>query len=174
MMDHEKDSGFEKSVVVLEQPGGLLSNTPWWLVSVGIHLVLLLGATLIAIEQLHALTGGGDDIVIIHPPAPPPLFDKIEAPPGTIDRKGPIIDNPDTSSNPLPDVFVPEAKLSDHYESPDGEDNKDMKGDSKDFLSYTPGEAGGYRGRQLGKNPGVNDALGVGLGGGGGGKYGGK
>jgi hypothetical protein len=49
-----------------------------------------------------------------------------------------------------------------------------MKGDSKDFLSYIKGEAGGFRGRQPGKNPGVYDMMGVGMGGGGGGRYGGR
>src|SRR5215831_3721976 len=49
-----------------------------------------------------------------------------------------------------------------------------MKGDSKDFLSYIKGEAGGFRGRQAGKNPGVYDTMGVGVGGGGGGRYGGR
>jgi hypothetical protein len=174
MTHEERDSEFEKPALVLEKPAGLLSNTPWWMVSVGIHLVLLLAATLIAIEQLHAISDPDPD-VRLRPDVPQgPIFDKIEAPPGTVDRKGPIIDDPDKSSDPLPDVFVPEAKLSDHYESPDGEDYHQMKGDSKDFLSYSPGEAGGYRGRQLGKVPGSNDSLGVGNGGGGGGKYGGK
>jgi hypothetical protein len=173
MTDLEKDSAFEKPRQVLETRGGLLSNTPWWLVSVGIHVVLLLAATLIAIEQLHAITER-DPEVHLRPVVPPgPVFDKLETPPGSVDRKGPILDNPDTSSDPLPDVFVADAKLSDHYESADGEDYKQMKGDSKDFLSYTPGEAGGYKGRQLGKNPGSNESLGVGGGGGGSGRHGG-
>jgi hypothetical protein len=174
MKDLEKDSEFEKPPVVVENTGGLLSNTPWWLVSVGIHMVLLLAATLIAIEQLHALSSPEPE-VRLRPVVPSEqIFDKIEAPPGAVDRKGPVIDDPDTSSNPLPDVFVPDAKFSDHYESPDNEDYHQMKGDSKDFLSRNPGDAGGYKGKQLSKNPGVYDAMGVGLGGGGGGKYGGK
>jgi len=172
MKELEKDSEFEKPPVVLETSGGLLSNTPWWLVSVGIHLVLLLVATLVAIEQLHALTEPPG--VYVRPVVPTePLFDKIEAPAGNVDHKGPILDKPDPSTDNLPDVFIPDAKLSDHYESADGEDYHQMKGDSKDFLSYTLGEAGGYKGRQLGKNPGSNDSLGVGVGGGGSGKHGG-
>jgi hypothetical protein len=47
-----------------------------------------------------------------------------------------------------------------------------MKGESKSFLSYTQGEAGGFRGRQAGHAPGVSDSMGVGSGGGGSGRYG--
>jgi hypothetical protein len=174
MTEQERKEDFEKPPVVVETPGGLLSNTPWWLVSVGLHLVLLLAATLIAIEQLHAIISPEPEIGLHRDAREGPIFDKIESPPGSVDHKGPVIDDPDTNSIPLPDVFVPDAKLSDHYESADGEDYHQMKGDSKDFLSYSPGEAGGYRGRQLGKNPGNYDTMGVGIGGGGGGKYGDK
>ena len=174
MTEQGREADFEKRPVLVETSGGLLSNTPWWMVSVGIHLVLLLAATLIAIEQLHAIIDRDPEVWL--PPPMPPMqkFDKIDDPLGSVDHKGPVIDDPDTSSIPLPDVFVPDAKLSDHYESADGEDYHQMKGDSKDFLSYSPGEAGGYRGRQLGKNLGNYDTQGVGIGGGGGGKYGGK
>jgi hypothetical protein len=171
MTDHDEMSDAGDRPVVIERSAGFLSNSPWWLVSAGIHMVLLLAATLVAIEKLHAFERE-DDVVVIRPQPPQALFDKLEVPPGSVDRKGPVIDNPDTSSTTLPDVFIPDAKFSDHYESADNEDYHSIKGDSKDFLSYNPGEAGGYRGRQTGKTPGVNDALGVGLGGGGGGKYG--
>jgi hypothetical protein len=73
-----------------------------------------------------------------------------------------------------PAIFFPEAKESDHNESADNEDYHQMKGDSKDFLAYIRGEAGGFRGRQAGKTPGVYDTMGVGVGGGGGGRYGGR
>ncbi|HEV3028744.1 MAG TPA: prenyltransferase/squalene oxidase repeat-containing protein, partial [Planctomycetota bacterium] len=78
-----------------------------------------------------------------------------------------------TGADNLPDVWVPDAKLSDHYESEDQDDHHQMKGDSKDYLSYTPGEAGGIRGRLVGKTPGVYDTMGVGIGGGGSGRFGG-
>ena len=56
--------------------------------------------------------------------------------------------------------------MSPGYESDDGEDYHQMKGDSKKYLSYSPGDAGGFRGRQMGKIPGSNDTMGVGAGGG--------
>ena len=70
-----------------------------------------------------------------------------------------------------PVIFFPEAKESDHNESPDNEDFHQMKGDSASFLSYIKGEAGGFRGRAP---AGAYDTLGVGMGGGGGGRYGGR
>lgn len=158
--------------VVLTPEGGILSNAPWWLVSVGIHLVLVLGATLVVVERMIE-TEGSTVEVVVHQALAVPLFDKIEAPMGSVTRKGPLLENPDRSPDNLPDVFVPDAKFSDHYESEDNDDHHQMKGDSKDYLSYNPGEAGGPRGRQLGKIPGVYDTMGVGIGAGGGGRYGG-
>jgi hypothetical protein len=73
-----------------------------------------------------------------------------------------------------PAIYFPEAKESDPPETDDNEDYHQMKGDSKDFLSYIKGEAGGFRGRQAGKTPGVYDTMGVGVGGGGGGRMGGR
>jgi hypothetical protein len=76
---------------------------------------------------------------------------------------------PDTFALPSdePAIFFPEARVSDHNESADNEDYRQMKGDSSQFLSYIRGEAGGFRGRQEGKNAGVYDTMGVGAGGGG-------
>ena len=34
--------------------GRWIENSPWWLVSAGLHLVLLLGATLVCMERLLA------------------------------------------------------------------------------------------------------------------------
>jgi hypothetical protein len=158
--------------VVLTERSSVISNAPWWMVSAGIHMVFLLAATLVAIEQITKVDEGTVQ-VLVHATSSTPLFDKIEAPIGKVTREGPAIKDPDTSADNTPDVFVPDAKFSDHYESDDGEDYHQMKGDSKKYLSYTPGEAGGFRGRQLGKTPGSNDTMGVGAGGGGGGKHGG-
>src|SRR5438132_14154144 len=99
MTEHEESSELGQTPLITENSGGLLTHTPWWLMSIGIHLVLLLAATLIAIEQLHAWTDG-DPEVFVRPIVPQAtLFDKSEAPPGTVDRTGTIIDNPDTSSD---------------------------------------------------------------------------
>src|SRR6185503_11978018 len=85
--------------------------------------------------------------------------------PDTFARKGIPKDDQVAQPTDEPAIFFPEAKESDHNESADNEDYKQMKGDSKDFLSYIKGEAGGFRGRQAGKNPGVYDTMGVGVGG---------
>ena len=82
-----------------------------------------------------------------------------------VERKGgPPKDEPGAPTEEPP-IFFPGAKESDHNESADGEDYHQMKGDSKDHLSYLPGEGGGIRGRQAGRGPGVYDTLGVGGGG---------
>jgi Ca-activated chloride channel homolog len=86
------------------------------------------------------------------------------------ERKGPSRDDQVPAPSDEPAVFFPEAKESDHNESA----GRQMKGESKDYLSYIQGEAGGFRGRQAGKNPGAYDTLGVGAGSGGGGRYGGR
>src|SRR5213079_3416538 len=84
MADQDEPRESEEQRLVLEKSGGVLSNSPWWLVSAGIHLVLLLGATLIAIEKLHAFDP--DNVtVVIHTTASEPLISEI---PKTVD-KGP-------------------------------------------------------------------------------------
>jgi hypothetical protein len=89
-------------------------------------------------------------------------------------RKGLPKDDRSPKGADEPAIFFPEAKESDHNESADNEDYHQMKGDSKDFLSYIKGETGGFRGRQPGKTPGVYDTMGVVVGGGGGGRFGGR
>jgi Ca-activated chloride channel family protein len=59
-----------------------------------------------------------------------------------------------------PGIFFPEVIESDHAESADNEDHRVMKSDSRDFLSYIKGEAGGTRGRSAGRP--VYDTMGVG------------
>jgi hypothetical protein len=172
MKDLEKDSEFETPPVVLENSGGLLSNTPWWMISVGVHLVLLLGATLIAIERSFAIETDPTQIIVQAPTKD--LITQIERSDGKTESNGAPQEKPVDTPSLEPAIFFPEAKVSDHNESADGEDFHEMKGDSKDFLTYSKGEAGGFRGRQLGKTQGVYDTLGVGIGGGGGGRYGGR
>jgi len=107
-------------------------------------------------------------IIVTRPPA---VVVKVERRPDVYERKGIPADRGGVPSEE-PAVFFPEAKLSDHNESNDNEDYSRLKSDSKDFNSYIPGEAGGFRGRQAGKNPGVYDVIGAG--GGGGSRFGGR
>ena len=169
--DHVEETE-EREDVVLQQPGGILSNAPWWMVSVGIHAVLVLGATLVAIEHLEAVEKGPTEITITR--AASSFIQEPEKPRDVFNRRGLPIDDPTPSANDEPIIFFPEAKESDHNESADNEDYHQMKGDSKDYLSYIKGEAGGIRGRQTGKAAGVYDTMGVGGGAGGGGRYGGR
>jgi len=158
--------------VVVQEGTTWISNAPWWLISAGIHVVLLLGATLFTIERLMAIDEG--EVLLAVTPPPKSVINELERPRDVFERKG--IPKDDNVAQPTeePAIFFPEAKESDHNESADNEDYKQMKGDSKDFLSYIPGEAGGFRGRQAGKTPGVYDTMGVGGGGGSGGRYGGR
>jgi Ca-activated chloride channel family protein len=108
-------------------------------------------------------------VVVTRPPA---VVVKVDRRPEVFERKGiPADRGGDPTEEPA--VFFPEAK-SDHNESSDGEDYHQMKGDSKDYLSYLKGESGGFRGRQAGKDPGAYDTMGVGAGAGAGGRYGGR
>src|SRR5436190_10646531 len=104
---------------------------------------------------------------------PNPVVVTVERPRDVYERKGMPRDPAGAVPVDEPAIFFPAAK-SDHNESSDGEDYHHLKSDSKDFLSYVQGEAGGFRGRQAGKNPGVYDAMGVGGGSGGADRYGGR
>jgi hypothetical protein len=159
--------------VVIEQKAPWFSNAPWWMISVGIHAVLILGATLVAIEKLIAIDEG--EVEVFVSPKAAPVVQEIERPRDLFERRGLPKDEPNTSQVEEPAIFFPEAKKSDHNESDDNEDYKQMKGDSKDFLSYVKGQAGGFDGRLIGsKVPGKTSALGVGGGAGGAGRYGGR
>src|SRR6185436_3505920 len=71
--------------VLVEQEGGPLRNAPWWLVSAGLHAVIMLAATLVAMERLYAVDPG-DMTVLVHSPPATPLITEIphtpDAPPG--------------------------------------------------------------------------------------------
>src|SRR5579862_9495430 len=148
----------------------LFRNAPWWLISFGLHAVLVLGAALIYVERLVAVDEGAVEVVLTTQAAGPVA--EIERPRDVFERKGIPKDDAAPSAAEEPAIFFPEAKESDHNESADNEDYHQMKGESKNFLAYTPGEAGGFRGRQVGKTAGMNDAMGVGSGGGASGRYG--
>jgi len=170
MTTHDETDDRQEQDLVIEQKPGWLSNAPWWMVSVGIHAVLILGATLVAIENLIAIDSDGPIVQITRDRVP--AIQEIERPRDIFERKGLPKDEPTTAPTEEPAIFFPEAKESDHNESDDNEDFHKMKGDGLQFLSYIKGDAGGFRGRQAGKNPGVYDTLGIGKGGGGGGRYG--
>jgi hypothetical protein len=147
---------------------GWLSNAPWWLVSAGLHVVLLLAGALVMVERSISIDDAAVEVRISPRAAE---LAEIERPRDLFERKGLPRDD---EAAPLdePAIFFPEAKDADRNESADNEDYRQMKGDSKNFLSYAPGDAGGFRGRQSGHAPGVSDSMGVGSGGGASGRYG--
>jgi hypothetical protein len=159
-------------VVVAPPEDSWIANVPWWAISAGIHVLFLMIMSFVYMERLLAVEGTGTVVTVsprsaVLPYKPEPLD------PGS----GPhtIPNYTDEASPPSTDpiIFDPEAKLSDHNESEDNEDYRQMKGDSRKFLSYIKGEAGGFRGRQAVSAKGVYDAMGVGPGGGGAGRHGG-
>jgi hypothetical protein len=173
MNEHDVDEpGEDREDVIVQQTGGWFSNAPWWLVSAGLHAVLILGATLVALERLIPVDDG--DMSVLVSSANAKVIQELERPRDEFTRKGIPKDDQVSMPTEEPAIFFPEAKESDHNESADNEDYHQMKGDSKEFLSYIKGDAGGFRGRQPGKNPGVYDTMGVGPGGGSAGRYGGR
>jgi len=165
-----EEEGLVPEDVVVQGKESWMANSPWWLVSAGIHAVLLLGASLYAIDRLvpvdevvNVIVSGGHTAPVVEPERPRDIFE----------RKGLPKDEPSVPTD-QPAIFFPGAKLSDHNESADEEDYHEMKGQSFDALSYAPGEGDGFRGRQAGKTPGVYDTIGAGPGGGGSKRFGGR
>jgi len=129
------------------------TNTPWWMLSAGLHAVLLLGAGLVAIEQMRDI--------------------EVYASPGFRDPVEPK----------LPDLPKVREILGEHHVVPLDADPKEFLnqqfvfsadlpvdvdppfvcpvGQSDKAFSIFWGEAPGWKGRGLDK-PGVNDSLGTG------------
>src|SRR6185503_7389315 len=148
-----------------------LNNTPWWLISAGLHAVFLMGAALIYAERLMAI-----DLppIVIRPldSRPEPVIPDPEKQRDIFTNRGLPGEKTDPqSTNDDPVIWFPIAKDSDHNETANNSDERGMDGQSEKFLSYTPGEAGGPRSRQISRTPGINDNIGVGSGGGGGGSF---
>jgi hypothetical protein len=158
-------------VIVAPQETSWVANAPWWAISAGLHVLLLLIMSFVYMERLLAVEIPPQ--ITVSPPRTDTVITELERKKDIFERRG-IPKDEEGLQTEEPAIFFPEAKLSDHNESADNEEYRQMKGDSKEFLSYIPGEAGGIRGRQIGKTPGMYDTLGVGGGGGSGGRYGGR
>src|SRR5262245_4849121 len=105
-----------QEVVVDSDSGGWLSNAPWWLVSAGLHVVILLSATLVYVERLMAIDEG-EMVVAVTPPSAA-VVNEIERPRDVFERKGIPKDDGNTAPpTEEPAIFFPEAKESDHNES---------------------------------------------------------
>src|SRR5262245_39214127 len=134
----EGDEQAEGGEIIVQEERGWISNAPWWFISAGIHLVILLIATLVTIERLHQIEAS-EVVVTVTPPRASGI-QELERPRDVFERKGIPKDEPGAPTEE-PAIFFPEAKESDHNESNDNEDYGQMKGDSKEFTSYIKGEA---------------------------------
>jgi hypothetical protein len=162
--------------VVVERPTGWFSNAPWWMVSAGLHLVFLLGATLVAMESIHEVDFVRG-VLVWRPPLPPSeMFTEIPQPSTTTGHPSAPVDDP-VSSN-LPTFFDPRAEPGERPETDDDDDHLRMKGDGDKWNGFQPGKGPGFRGTLRSDRAGVYDILGAGIGGGGSGRpgepYGGR
>src|SRR5258706_9904837 len=102
--------GQEGMPVTQEEPGAL-ANAPWWLISAGIHIVLLLGATLVVVDRMIQIEDG--ETVVSVAPKTSTIINEVERPRDVFERKGiPKDDNSQPTEEPA--IFFPEAKESDH------------------------------------------------------------
>ncbi len=135
------------------------SNTPWWLLSAGLHAVLLLGAALVLIERSYAF----DSIICYLPLGRPPApdFTTVEAPRELLDHPTPTpVDLPATEILDEP-FFNPAAVLAKKNESADNSFARELRGENPDAFSFQPGEAPGLKGTGH-VVPGSNVSLGIG------------
>ena len=140
-----------------------ISSTPWWMISAGIHAVLMLGAALVVVERMVDIEVMACP-VIVRPPDPERLPDVSKERDISSQNKTPLdIDLPVQQ-----ELFAidPTAKIDKTLESDDQDPARERKGNSWDALGYLPGEKpGGLNGRGVGA-PGMTDVLGAGPGGG--------
>ena len=146
------------------------SNTPWWLVSAGLHLVVLLIATLVTIERLMATEAPIIEIGIASP-SPVSGIAEIDR---TVDATAEQVVKHDESRVETQEkrYFNPFAKESDHNETKNDMNDRTANGEGLEFDSYKPGGMPRSFGSGFHKNPGIPAIIGPGGGFGGGGKYG--
>jgi hypothetical protein len=144
-----------------------LKKTPWWLISITFHAVVLSCLGLVTFAQKVVFEETPITVAIAH--TEPKVV--AERPRDVMDHGGVETKDPDKSQEPT--IFFPGAEVSDHNESANDDDSHEMKGHSYQFSSYLPGDDDGTEGRQA-SGRGVTDAMGIGGGGGSAGRYGGR
>src|SRR5437773_3323272 len=117
-MDVEETDLAQEEVVV-QGNESWLANSPWWLVSTGLHAVMLLAASLYYIEKNMPIDDS--EVAVVVGAKSAPVVQEIERPRDMFERRG--IPKDDQVSNPTdePAIFFPDAKESDHNESADNE-----------------------------------------------------
>jgi len=135
----------------------LIAKTPWWSISLGIHVVvaLLCGWFWVVASPEE------EEAVVVSPPRRPKVLPEMEKP-RDLNPSKKILDMAKSVEDP---VYRKDAEESDHNETADDEEFQKAKGDSLDFVSDKP-----FKGK------GTYDVIGTGAGGGGryGGRLGGK
>ncbi len=176
-MTHETQG----EAVVVEAPAGAgltgwveaqVRNTPWWLISIAFHLIVLAGMTVVTFKEeirqvstpsIIPLKAQNQRLNL--PDRPTDVFEPVSRGFSTADMVAKTSEN----DEPILPNFL-NAEDSDHNENNVNKDGHTMFGDSLDFLGMNPGTTGGL-GRGEG-GPGTYDRMGVGDGGGSGGAYG--
>jgi hypothetical protein len=138
-----------------------IHDAPWWLVSAGLHAVILMGAALVVIERAFALDTP-PIVVDFTPPRTilPPEPEKRDAFP----TKSLPSDEPDKSKNDDPVIWFPGAKPADRNTSANDLDKESLLGHHPNALAYLKHGADGHIGRTRGPNPGNTEAIGAGPG----------
>jgi hypothetical protein len=149
---------------------GWWTNTPWWLVSAGLHLVILLGATLVSIERLMAVEETG---IFITPAREKPQ--QLIGEQQRIDDffRTEISKDDETRIDEAHFVFDPTAQIGDHFESNDNETFGERKGEDMKFHGYLWNGGPGINGRHNFGRAGIHDLIGTGGGAGRPGRFGG-
>ncbi len=138
-----------------EAPDRTIRSAPWWAVSIALHAVILIIATIWVVGSAILK----EELITIVQITPRKIDEiEFERPRDVFENKKPIKNEQPSKEDP---VFIKDAEESDHNETDNNEEFQQAKGESKDFLSDKPF-----------KGEGVYDTIGIG--GGGGGKYGGR
>ncbi|NUN50947.1 MAG: terpene cyclase/mutase family protein [Candidatus Brocadiae bacterium] len=147
-------------------------NTPWWLISIAFHLIVLAGMTVITFQD-DVKKLDPPQITVLPPRAKPdllpPLRDTVDTAPGWSPKDVPVA----TEKNDEPILPNYEDAIDGHKNTSDVDplvDNDGMRGESRDLVGAELGGETGF-GRGQG-GPGVHRELGVGGGAGTGGRWG--
>lgn len=140
----------------------ILGGTPWWLVSAGLHAVLLLGAAALSLERVFAIDLP-PIVVSFHPEAPksPERRPPVEEEPGS-ELEAPVVE-PERPMLDQPVHWFPGAREADRDESRDGLETHTLRGERPELEGYLEGRKEGLDGR-AGRSPGVSGLVGVGAG----------
>ncbi len=152
----------------------ILATAPWWLISAGIHVALMLVATLVYIEKFAQVD---ETAITIHMTPPPPKIDSYLDPQVNPSTTPGVVDNESSEQEEIkePILFFPKAEIGDHIESNNGDpEHHKVKGVTDIAWGHVAG--GGTKG--LGGRSGTPgngiDVLGPGAGAGEGSLYGGR